>query len=135
MVWTMPGRLPAGWVEDRPVLSLDIAATALDLAGVPADPNADGQSLFRWINDGSHDHPHEDLYWRMPGGRMALRSGNWKIVRPASEKPIELYHLPSDIAERRNLAGEHPDQLGQLISKWKSMDSEMADAIVLPVPR
>ncbi len=29
MVWSFPGRLPAGRVEDRPVLSLDIAATAL----------------------------------------------------------------------------------------------------------
>ncbi len=135
MVWTMPDRLPAGRVEDRPVLSLDIAATALDLAGAAADPNSDGQSLFRWINDAAREHPHEDLYWRMPGGRMAFRSGNWKIVRPASDQPIELYHLASDIAEKRNLAGENPEQLGQLINKWKSLNAEMADPIVLPKAR
>ena len=34
MVWSLPDRLPPGRVEDRPVLSLDIAATALDLAGL-----------------------------------------------------------------------------------------------------
>jgi arylsulfatase A-like enzyme len=135
MVWTMPGQLPAGRVEDRPVLSLDIAATALDLAGIPADPSGDGQSMLDWINDGSRDHPHEDLYWRMPGGRMALRSGNWKIVRPAKNQPIELYHLAGDMGEKRNLAVEYPDRLGQLINKWKSMDTEMADPIVLPPAR
>ena len=46
-----------------------------------------------------------------------------------------MYHLAGDIAEKRNLAVEYPDRLGQLINQWKSMDSEMAEPIVLPKPR
>lgn len=132
MVWTMPGRLAAGRVEERPVLSLDIAATALDLAGLPADANADGRSLFGWIDSPSRDHPHENLFWRMPNGRMAFRSGNWKVVRPQKDAPVELYHLAGDRAEKRNLASQHPDKLGELINKWIAMNSKMADPIVLP---
>ena len=132
MVWVMPGRLPAGRVEDRPVLSLDIAATALDLAGLPADENADGKSLFSWIDRPSRQHPHENLYWRMPGGKLAFRSGNWKIVRPRKNEPIELYHLAGDVGEKRNLASQHPDKLGELIGKWKSMDTQMAEPIQIP---
>jgi arylsulfatase B len=132
MVWTMPGRIPAGRVEDRPVLSLDIAATALDLAGLPADENADGKSLLQWIDSPSRDHPHQNLYWRMPGGKMAFRSGNWKIVRPRQNQPIELYHLPGDASEKRNLASQHSDKLGELINKWKAMDAQMGDPIQIP---
>jgi arylsulfatase B len=135
MVWCLPGRLPAGSVEERPVLSLDIAATALDLAGLPPADGADGRSLFQWIDDPSRADPHENLFWRMPGGKMAFRAGNWKIVRPQRDAPIELYHLASDIGERRNLAGEQPEKLGELIGKWKAMNNQMADPIELSAVR
>lgn len=137
MVWTMPDRLPAGRTESRPVLSLDIAATALDLAGLGEAARqapgvaADGVSLFDWIDDGSREHPHQDLFWRMPNGKMAFRSGNWKIVRPGDDAPVELYHLASDLSEQRNLAAEHPERLGELIQKWKSMNQQMAEPIRL----
>lgn len=132
MVWAMPGRLPAGRVEDRPVLSLDIAATALDLAGLPADEKADGRSLFDWIDDPRRDDPHSQLFWRMPRGKIAMRSGNWKIVRPARSEPIELYHLASDPGETRNLADDQPDKLGELINRWRAMNTNMAEPIELP---
>lgn len=132
MVWTMPGRLPAGRIEERPVLSLDIAATALDLAGLPVADTADGRSLLSWINSPSRDHPHENLFWRMPNGRMAFRSGNWKVVRPGKNDPVELYHLAGDAAEKRNLASEHPEKMGELINKWIAMNSQMAEPIQLP---
>lgn len=131
MTWTMPDTLPAGRVEDRPVLSLDIAATALDLAGLDEDPAADGKSILDWIDDPLRKDPHQDLFWRMPNGRIALRSGNWKIVRPNRKSPIELYHLASDAGEKRNLASEQPQMLGKLIGRWHALNAEMAEPIVL----
>jgi arylsulfatase B len=132
MVWSFPGRLPAGRVENRPVLSLDIAATALDAAGLPAVDGADGTSMLRWINDPSIDHPHEKIYWRMAGGKMAFRSGNWKIVRPKRGEPIELYHLAGDVRESRNLVSQQPAKLKELVNRSNAMDSQMAKPIVLP---
>ncbi|MCG8648720.1 MAG: sulfatase-like hydrolase/transferase [Pirellulales bacterium] len=132
MIWTMPGRLPAGRMEARPVLSLDIAATALDLAGLSPAEEMDGKSLLSWINHPSREHAHQDLFWRMPGGKLAFRSGNWKIVRPRKNDPIELYHLASDASEKRNLVNDHPEKLGELINKWLAMNARMADPIELP---
>lgn len=132
MIWSWPGRIPAERVEDRPVSSLDIAATAMDAAGVSADKELDGKSLLRWIDNPTLDHPHESLYWRMRGGKMALRLGNWKIVRPKQNAPIELYHLAGDKEEARNLADKQPEKLKELISKWYALDAEMTDPIVLP---
>ncbi len=133
MVWSMPGRLPTGKVEDRAVLSLDIAATALDLAGLPADERADGKSLLNWINnpphEGIHDGIHDKLYWRMTRGRMALQMGDWKIVRQKSGSEIELYNVTDDPSESRDLAGEHPERLKHMIDEWETMDSEMATPV------
>lgn len=131
MIWSMPGTLPAGVSEKRPVSSLDISATALSLAGLPADEEADGFDLLDWIKS-PQASPHETIFWRMSGGKMALRKGNWKIVRPRANAPIELYHLASDFAEQRNLVGEHPEMLGQLTRQWKALDSQMATPIKLP---
>ncbi|WP_372894529.1 sulfatase-like hydrolase/transferase [Stieleria sp.] len=125
MVWSFPGRLPEGVSEPRPVISLDIAATALDLAGLPADAQADGVSLFQWI-----DNPiatgRQHLYWRMPGGKQALRSGDWKIVRPKRGQPVELYHLKIDPSEEHDLAGMQRDKLRELINRWQAFDAQMA---------
>lgn len=132
MVWSLPNRIPSDRVEDRPVLSLDIAATALDLAGIPADNEADGKSLLEWIDGPSRQSPHEKIYWRMQGGKMAFRSGNWKIVRPKRNEPIELYHLAGDLSESRNLASRQPEKLKELINQYLAMDSQMPAPIELP---
>ena len=132
MIWSYPGKIPSGRSEDRPVLSLDIAATALDAAGLPAVKEADGRSLLQWINDPSQDDPHEVLFWRMSGGKIACRVGNWKIVRPKQGKPFELYHLAGDAPESRNLANEHPEKMRELINRLSAIESEMMEPIVLP---
>jgi arylsulfatase B len=132
MVWSYPGKIPAGRTEDRPVLSLDIAATALDVAGLPPVENADGRSLLEWVDDPSLDHPHDVLFWRMSGGKLACRVGNWKVVKPKKGEPFELYHLAGDPTESRNLATEHPIKMRELINKLTAMESEMPAPIVLP---
>ena len=63
---------------------------------------------------------------------MALRQGNWKIVRPSRNESIELYHLAGDISEARNLAADQPEKLKELINQWYAMNSEMSEPIVLP---
>ena len=126
MVWSFPGRLPEDVSESRPVLSLDIAATALDLAGLPKDPQSDGISVLDWINNPIAES-HEHLFWRMPGGKQALRSGNWKIVRPRKGEPVELYHLESDESEQRDLAGTQTEKLKEMINRWRAFDSQMPE--------
>lgn len=131
MVWSLPGRLPEGKREDRVVSSLDIAATALDLAGLPEDEFADGKSLLGWINDASASSPHNEIFWRMSGGKVALRLGNWKIVRPKRGESMELYHLAGDTGETRNLVSQQPEKMRQLVNRLYALESEMPEPIVL----
>jgi arylsulfatase A-like enzyme len=47
------------------------------------------------------------------GGTIALRKGDWKVVTGAKtrkgKKGPQLYDLSTDVAEKKNLAGERPD--------------------------
>lgn len=124
MIWSFPNRLPEGTVESRPVLSLDIAATALDLAGLPQEDSLDGKSLFDWI-DSPLAKGHETIFWRMQRGKKALRSGNWKIVSPSDGQPFELYHLASDLGEARDLAKEQTEKLSELVNRWQAFNRQM----------
>ena len=136
MVWSMPGKIRGGRTETRPVLSLDIAATALDLAGLEVPGDYDGVSLFDWVDDASIKSAHERIYWRLNAGKMAFRSGNWKILRSKRGEPMELYHLASDLSESKNLANDNPQKLKELVNQFKAMDAEMAPPITLPrVPK
>lgn len=124
-----PGVFPAGTVCDTPVISLDIAATAL--AAAKLDAKLDGADLRPLLTGKTTDVPHERLFWRV-GEQAALRSGDWKLVRPAKRGEAaawELYRIDHDVGESDNLARQEPATLRELISAWESMNAEMADPL------
>lgn len=106
------GVLPAGKVYDRPVISLDVAATAVKLAGLPADPALDGVDLIPFLTGKRAGQPHEYLFWRW-GKQAAALSGNWKLL---SSRPGEwkLFNMERMDGERHDLAEQHPDVVSRL---------------------
>jgi uncharacterized sulfatase len=54
----------AAQVYNHPVISLDVAATAVSLAGLPSDPQLDGVNLVPYLTGEDNSVPHEALYWR-----------------------------------------------------------------------
>ncbi|MGA0133453.1 MAG: sulfatase [Opitutales bacterium] len=72
-----PGRIPAGAVHASPVISLDVAATAVAAAGLPADPALDGVDLLPRLN-GAAAAPRT-LYWRW-GSQAAVLEHPHKLV-------------------------------------------------------
>lgn len=134
------GKIPAGQVDDRPVIQLDIHPTALAAAGVAIDSawKLDGVNLLPFVTGENKAMPHEQLFWRF-GQQIALRKGDWKIVkaaggsadksdgRKASTEGVELYNLATDIGETQNLAVTNPAKLAELTAAWNVMNAEMAD--------
>lgn len=119
-----PAKLKPG-IYDHPVISLDYYATALALAGgtVSADRQTDGVNLIPHLTGERAAAPHETLFWRCdgPGGRHAVRQGNWKLVRNGKQ-PAELYDLSNDVGETKNRAAENPDIVTGLvaaIAEWE----------------
>ncbi|MEX2579186.1 MAG: sulfatase-like hydrolase/transferase [Verrucomicrobiales bacterium] len=124
-----PGKIEAGTVFEKPVVSLDLFATALALAKVNLPPEIDGVDLSPHLAGETFAQPHESLYWRV-GDRAALRKAGWKIVRNprrGEPGPWELYHVAEDIGETENLADLEPGILDNLIGTWEEYDQEMIE--------
>jgi arylsulfatase A-like enzyme len=134
------GQLPAGKVDDRPVIQLDILPTALAAAGVEPKPEwkLDGVNLLPYLSGEKAGTPHAALYWRF-GWQFAVRMGDWKLVKASKSngfpgalpgdrpdlKDAELYNLVRDIGEKNNLADAEPEKVKQLATAWSQWDREL----------
>jgi arylsulfatase A-like enzyme len=100
------GHLPAGKVDDRPVISLDIHPTALAAAGVTAqlEKKLDGVNLLPFLEGSARGAgggvPHEFLFWRY-GAQMAVRKGDWKLTQAAWRRPAGSRATAEEDAEAR----------------------------------
>lgn len=122
-----PGKVPAGAVYDNPVIQLDLLPTALAAAGIEPKPEwkLEGVDLLPYFTGKATGAPHDALYWRF-GQQMAVRKGNWKLVRydlaadgkKAGAGPAKLYDLAADIGESTDLAAKEPGKVKELQAAW-----------------
>jgi arylsulfatase A-like enzyme len=124
-----PGTVPPG-TDDRPVIQLDLHATALAAAGVTpkAEWKLEGVDLLPYLSGKEKGTPHDALYWRF-GKQMAVRQGDWKLVRydlaaegKSGLSPACLYNLKDDIGEATDLSAKHPDKVKALQAAWDAWD-------------
>ncbi|QGJ70442.1 Aryl-sulfate sulfohydrolase [Planctomycetales bacterium 10988] len=105
------GTIPAGQVYEHPVISLDVAATAVSSAGLPEDSELDGVNLLPYLKGENKAAPHDHLVWRWVA-QSAIRQGKWKYLQ-GGERDY-LFDLSVDPEETKNLIGEQPELAGQL---------------------
>ncbi len=120
------GRLPAGKVYDLPVIQLDLHATALAAAGVEVKPDwkLDAVNLLPCLEGKESKPPHDALYWRF-GEQMAIRKGDWKLVK-AENSSTQLHNLAEDIGESRNLMSANAEKAKELQAAWDAWNAQLA---------
>lgn len=128
------GIIPAGIVYEQPVISFDIAATALALSGVTAQPPLDGVNLIPRLTSSDTTPPHDTLFWRFrfpPSNpdayKWAIRRGQWKLVKNGHE-PLALYDLSADLGEKDNHIGKQPELAKELQTAWDRWNTELKDS-------
>jgi arylsulfatase A-like enzyme len=133
-----PGRVKPG-VYEKPVIQLDLNATALAAAGVEVklEWKLDGVNLLPFLSGEKPAAPHDALYWRF-GEQMAIRAGDYKLVRydsnadtltGARNQPVtaaKLYNLATDIGETKDLAAGQSDKSKELQAKWDAWNATLA---------
>jgi arylsulfatase A-like enzyme len=130
------GTLPAGRVEDTPIISLDMLPTALAAAGVnvPTSAGLDGVNLLPFLTGKKTQAPHEALFWRY-GEQSAVRASDWKLTRAldtSATPPVlkaGLYDLANDQSEQHDLSSTHHAKLVQLQKLWDEWDAGNVPAL------
>ena len=118
-IFRWPGRIPAGSVVSAMLSQLDVLPLCLELAGAPpGDRVLDGRNPLPALS-GRADSPHAQLAFGF-GETAALRQGPLKIVRPARNRPWELYDLARDPTESENLAASRPADLARLTAAYEA---------------
>ncbi|YCM45796.1 sulfatase-like hydrolase/transferase [Verrucomicrobiaceae bacterium 227] len=118
-----PGKLPENETRNQIATACDWYPTLLELCELPAAGHKlDGRSLIPVIKSAETPAAHESFNWKS-GEAIAIREGKWKLIMTGNK--IELYDLPNDLGESRNLAKEDPEIVERLQKKsqdyWQSI--------------
>ncbi len=121
-IMSWPAVLPKGLAYDHPVISLDVAATSVAVAGLDCPSELDGVNLVPHLTGHNEEQPHEALYWRF-WDQSAVRMGNWKLLKAGKRE--YLFDLNSNEHEKVNRIQDYPQRAGILKKKLAAWASEL----------
>lgn len=120
-----PGVLPEGKIYEQPVIHMDIVPTILTAARLNVDiEKFDGKNLLPYWTGEKSGTPHETLFWGRADDRIAVRQGDWKLVKQP-DSPLELYNIKNDISESENLIIAKPAISSRLLKEMSLWKEEM----------
>ncbi|MES2694872.1 MAG: arylsulfatase [Verrucomicrobiota bacterium] len=119
-----PGKIKAGTVSEHVGYFGDMMATFAELAGAKPPANIDSISFVPTLLGRGPQKKHEYLYWEFyeQGVNQAvLIEGRWKAIRLRSlDAPVQVFDLSKDIAEKNNIAVQHPEIVARATGLMKS---------------
>lgn len=130
-IFSQPGIIAPGRVDDTLLSAYDIAPTLLDYLGLPSleGTSLPGHSFAPLLRgDPLPDREHIVIFDEYGPVRM-LRTREWKYVYRHAYGPHELYDLIHDPDERQNLIGEQA-QFHRVIDMKADMDAWFARYVV-----
>lgn len=147
IVWA-PGRVGAGAECGIPTITMDFFPTLCDLAEIPLpETDLDGMSIRPlWLGERSPEVEkirNRTLFWHFPHYRgndpasfpySIVRHDGWKLIRFDDDDRIELYRLVDDPGEKKNVAGEHPEIVRQLVERLEKHLDHVGAKRVKPNP-
>lgn len=111
--------LPEGMVYEKPVSSMDIFKTSVDVAGInlPGDRVYDGVNLIPFVAGTDDGYPHEAIYWRADH-IYAMRNKDWKFLMSIRDNWAELYNISRDKYEHFDLDKQDNDTLQLMLKQF-----------------
>ena len=137
-----PGKIKEGTRSEQTVCLTDFMRTVADILQVTLPDNAgeDSVSLLPAFVGKDRAPLREATVHHSINGSFSIRQGKWKLAfcpgsggwsspRPGQHDTtalplIQLYNLETDIAETRNVQGDHPDVVAQLTRLMEKYASE-----------
>lgn len=138
-----PGTLEPGVASDKPAAHIDILPTLLEVCGVekPADLALDGRSLLPLLKREKINWQPRTLFTQSHRGdkpvlyhNFAARTERWKLVhasgfgreQPPPNRQLELFDMQADPFETREVSGEHPEIVQQLLAEYEAWFADVS---------
>lgn len=138
-----PGKIPADWVSDEILSTMDLLPTFAAL-GKAALPNVelDGRNATDFLTQKTATSPREEYLYYSGCLLTGVRSGQWKLVLPRPKAPaglgwwarmIEavpetlLFNLDIDPGESQNVASSHSEVVTALLKRIELARNELGD--------
>jgi uncharacterized sulfatase len=138
-----PGRIPAGRVDEEPVVSVDLFPTMLELLGLPlpADRVIEGQSVLARL-EGRPAEPHPPIWFHQIGLLLGVREGPFKYHarhQVPFGMPVDwpfgiqvrkgpwLFDLRSDPDESYDVSARHPEVRRRLEGMLEARRQELQE--------
>lgn len=122
-----PGTIEGGITSKEIGVTTDLLPTLAKLtnAQVPTDRIIDGKDITGILLGKKEAKSPHDLHFYENEG---IRRGDWKLVKQNSKagSTLELYDLSTDLGEKKNLAGTHPEMVKELDRLLKDHASSIA---------
>ena len=118
-----PGKIKKATLTNQLAMGTDLLPTFLDICqlDVPQNRRLDGMSIKPVLLEQAELPQRQVFFGYEPKLGTAMRDGNWKMI-VSQKRGVELYDLKSDIGEKNNVVGDHPEQAGKMkeaIERWK----------------
>lgn len=130
MIVKWPGKVMASSQSNHISAFWDVLPTITDMLGTSTPNNIDGISFLPSLLDERNQDQHDYLYWEFHElkGRLAVRQGDWKLIRYDVFIPenttTELYNLANDPGEEKNVAEANPEITKKMLLIMESARTE-----------
>lgn len=131
MIISWPSVIKEKRVTDHVSAFWDFLPTMADMLGDKVETDIDGISYLPTImNNKDAQKEHEYIYYEFyeQGGKQSILKDGWKLVRLNLSKPgkerNELYYLPKDGGERKDLSAKYPEKVEELKKLAMSVRTE-----------
>lgn len=132
MIASWPNEIKPNTKTDLISAHYDVMATICEITEQKIPKSTDGISFLpTLLGKDKNQKNHEFLFWEYPeyGGQVAIRIGDWKILRRnlktnKKSPTLELYNLKQDIKEENNVANLHPEIIQQAIQVFSQQHTD-----------
>ena len=112
-----PKKIPKGRVSKRLIANYDILPTIAEITGFSKRYKTDGISFYNELIGKINNDEHDFVIYSSFLGPTLITKNGWKLRTYLKKDAFELYFLPEDFKEEKNLSKEFPDKLEELRSK------------------
>lgn len=114
LILRWPGVIKAGTKSDRLVALYDILPTIAELCGTGPGEQLDGLSFYGELTGEGCKADHDFIVFSSFTGPALITSDGWKIRSCLDQDVFELYYLPDDYREEKDLSRAYPIKLAEL---------------------